>query len=127
MMSNYATSNLLGQVLSNECPSREILEHLTTKWSVLVLRCLSDGIHRFSELRQRIDGVSEKMLAQTLKVLEKDGFLIRTVYPVVPPKVEYQLTILGSQAAEKLNHLIGWIERNLPEIMENKQRAVPLL
>ncbi|MNJ02425.1 putative HTH-type transcriptional regulator YtcD [compost metagenome] len=67
------------------------------------------------------------MLAQTLKVLEKDGFLIRTVYPVVPPKVEYQLTILGSQAAEKLNHLIGWIERNLPEIMENKQRAVPLL
>ena len=126
-MSNYATSNLLGQVLSNECPSREILEHLTTKWPVLVLRCLSDGIHRFSELRQRIDGVSEKMLAQTLKVLEKDGFLIRTVYPVVPPKVEYQLTILGSQAAEKLNHLIGWIERNLPEIMENKQRAAPLL
>ena len=126
-MSNYATSNLLGQVLSNECPSREILEHLTTKWSVLVLRCLSDGIHRFSELRQRIDGVSEKMLAQTLKVLEKDGFLIRTVYPVVPPKVEYQLTILGSQAAEKLNHLIGWIERNLPEIMENKQRAAPIL
>ena len=126
-MSNYATSNLLGQVLSNECPSREILEHLTTKWSVLVLRCLSDGIHRFSELRRRIDGVSEKMLAQALKVLEKDGFLIRTVYPVVPPKVEYQLTILGSQAAEKLNHLIGWIERNLPEIMENKQRAAPLL
>ena len=126
-MSNYATSNSLGQVLSNKCPSREILEHLTTKWSVLVLRCLSDGIHRFSELRQRIDGVSEKMLAQTLKVLEKDGFLIRTVYPVVPPKVEYQLTILGSQAAEKLNYLIGWIERNLPEIMENKQRAVPLL
>ena len=126
-MSNYATSNLLGQVLSNECPSREILEHLTTKWSVLVLRCLSDGIHRFSELRQRIDGVSEKMLAQTLKVLEKDGFLIRTVYPVVPPKVEYQLTILGSQAAAKLNYLIGWIERNLPEIMENKQRAAPLL
>lgn len=126
-MSNYATSNSLGQVLSNKCPSREILEHLTTKWSVLVLRCLSDGIHRFSELRQRIDGVSEKMLAQTLKVLEKDGFLIRTVYPVVPPKVEYQLTILGSQAAEKLNYLIGWIERNLPEIMENKQRAAPLL
>ncbi len=126
-MSNYAASNLLGQVLSNECPSREILEHLTTKWSVLVLRCLSDGIHRFSELRQRIEGVSEKMLAQTLKVLEKDGFLIRTVYPVVPPKVEYQLTILGAQAAEKLNHLIGWIERNLPEIMENKQRTTPSL
>lgn len=122
-MSNYATSHLLGQVLSNECPSREILEHLTTKWSVLVLRCLSDGVHRFSELKQRIEGVSEKMLAKTLKVLEKDGFLIRTVYPVVPPKVEYQLTILGAQAAEKMTILIGWIERNLPEILENKQRV----
>ena len=120
-MTNYATSHLLGQVLSNECPSREILEHLTTKWSVLVLRCLSEGVHRFSELKQRIEGVSEKMLAQTLKVLEKDGFLIRTVYPVVPPKVEYQLTILGAQAAEKMTLLIGWIERNLPEILENKQ------
>ncbi|NNH77109.1 helix-turn-helix transcriptional regulator [Acinetobacter sp. ANC 5380] len=122
-MSNYATSHLLGQVLSNECPSREILEHLTSKWSVLVLRCLSDGVHRFSELKQRIEGVSEKMLAQTLKVLEKDGFLIRTVYPVVPPKVEYQLTILGAQAAEKMTMLIGWIERNLPEILENKQHV----
>lgn len=122
-MSTYATSHLLGQVLSNQCPSREILEHLTTKWSVLVLRCLSDGVHRFSELKQRIEGVSEKMLAQTLKVLEKDGFLIRTVYPVVPPKVEYQLTILGAQAAEKMTMLIGWIERNLPEILENKQRV----
>ena len=122
-MSNYATSHLLGQVLSNECPSREILEHLTTKWSVLVLRCLSDGVHRFSELKQRIEGVSEKMLAQTLKVLEKDGFLIRTVYPVVPPKVEYQLTILGAQAAEKMTLLTGWVERNLPEILENKQRV----
>ncbi|OAL81520.1 transcriptional regulator [Acinetobacter sp. SFB] len=120
-MSNYATSHLLGQVLSKECPSREILEHLTTKWSVLVLRCLSDGVHRFSELKQRIEGVSEKMLAQTLKLLEKDGFLIRTVYPVVPPKVEYQLTLLGAQAAEKMTMLIGWIERNLPEILENKQ------
>lgn len=122
-MNNHATSGLLGHVLSNQCPSREILEHLTTKWSVLVLRCLSEDIHRFSELKQRIDGISEKMLAQTLRVLEKDGFLIRTVYPVVPPKVEYQLTVLGSQAAEKMNYLISWIEKNLPEIIENKQRS----
>ena len=123
MSSQYASSELLGQVLSNECPSREIMEHLTTKWSVLVLRCLSEGVHRFSELKQRIEGVSEKMLAQTLKTLEKDGFLLRTVYPVVPPKVEYQLTILGAQAANKMNELIGWIERNLPEILENKERV----
>ncbi|MGB9192054.1 MULTISPECIES: winged helix-turn-helix transcriptional regulator [unclassified Acinetobacter] len=121
-MSKYAISPLLGQVLSNECPSREILEHLANKWSVLVLRCLSEGVHRFSELKQRIEGVSEKMLSQTLKMLEQDGFILRTVYPVVPPKVEYQLTILGSQAAEKMNYLIGWLERSLPEILENKDR-----
>ena len=122
-MTKYGISPLLGQVLSNECPSREILEHLTNKWSVLVLRCLSEGVHRFSELKQRIEGVSEKMLAQTLKMLEQDGFILRTVYPIVPPKVEYQLTITGSQAAEKINYLIGWVERSLPEILENKERV----
>ena len=125
-MHTYATSKLLGQVLSTECPSREILEHLTSKWSVLVLRCLSDGVHRFSELKQRIEGVSEKMLSQTLKTLEHDGFILRTVYPVVPPKVEYQLTILGSQAAEKTMYLIGWIEKSSPEILEGKERVAAL-
>ena len=125
-MHTYATSKLLGQVLSTVCPSREILEHLTSKWSVLVLRCLSDGVHRFSELKQRIEGVSEKMLSQTLKTLEHDGFILRTVYPVVPPKVEYQLTILGSQAAEKTMYLIGWIEKSLPEILESKERVAAL-
>lgn len=125
-MHTYARSKLLGQVLSTECPSREILEHLTSKWSVLVLRCLSDGVHRFSELKQRIEGVSEKMLSQTLKTLEHDGFILRTVYPVVPPKVEYQLTILGSQAAEKTMYLIGWIEKSLPEILESKERVAAL-
>ena len=125
-MHTYATSKLLGQVLSTECPSREILEHLTSKWSVLVLRCLSDGVHRFSELKQRIEGVSEKMLSQTLKTLEHDGLILRTVYPVVPPKVEYQLTILGSQAAEKTMYLIEWIEKSLPEILESKERVAAL-
>ena len=123
-MSNYETSKILGQVLSTDCPSREILEHLANKWSVLVLRCLSDGVHRFSELKQRIEGVSEKMLAQTLKMLEQDGFILRTVYPVVPPKVEYQLTIVGSQAAEKMTYLVDWLERSLPEIIENKARNI---
>ena len=122
-MSAYETSKLLGQVLSTDCPSREILEHIANKWSVLVLRCLSEGVHRFSELKQRIEGVSEKMLSQTLKMLEQDGFILRTVYPVVPPKVEYQLTITGSQAAEKIMYLIGWIEKGLPDIVENKARV----
>lgn len=121
-MSTYATSNLLGQVLSTACPSREILEHLSSKWSLLVLHCLSQGVHRFSELKIKIEGISEKMLSQTLKTLEQDGFILRTVYPIVPPKVEYQLTILGSQAAEKVNELIFWLERNLSEILEQKPK-----
>ncbi|MDM1763198.1 MULTISPECIES: helix-turn-helix domain-containing protein [unclassified Acinetobacter] len=120
-MSTYALTHLIGHVLSSECPSREILEHLTSKWSVLVLRCLSTGVHRFGEIRKKIEGISEKMLAQTLKTLERDGFILRTVYPEVPPRVEYQLTFLGAQAAEKLNYLLDWIERNLPEILANKQ------
>lgn len=122
-MSTYATSNLLGQVLSTACPSREILEHLSSKWSLLVLHCLSEGVHRFSELKIKIEGISEKMLSQTLKTLEQDGFILRTVYPIVPPKVEYQLTILGSQAAEKVNELIFWLERNLSEILEQKPKV----
>ncbi|MDQ8934356.1 winged helix-turn-helix transcriptional regulator [Acinetobacter rudis] len=116
-MSLYASSAIIGQVLSSQCPSREILEHLTNKWSVLILRCLSEGVHRFNSLFKRIDGISEKMLAQTLKTLERDGFVLRTVYPEVPPRVEYQLSITGAQAAEKVNALIVWIERNLPELV----------
>ena len=121
-MSTYATSHLLGQVLSKACPSREILEHLSSKWSLLVLHCLSEGVHRFSELKVKIEGISEKMLSQTLKTLEQDGLVLRTVYPIVPPKVEYQLTILGSQAATKVNELISWIDRNIPEILANKPK-----
>ncbi|TCB68768.1 winged helix-turn-helix transcriptional regulator [Acinetobacter sp. ANC 4178] len=121
-MSTYVTSHLLGQVLSTACPSREILEHLSSKWSLLVLHCLSEGVHRFSELKVKIEGISEKMLSQTLKTLEQDGFILRTVYPIVPPKVEYQLTIIGSQVAEKVNEFIHWIERNLPEILEQKPK-----
>ena len=119
-MNTKINEYLTGQVLSTACPSREILEHLTHKWSVLVLRCLSEGVHRFSELKQRIEGISEKMLTQTLKILEQDGFLTRKVYPVVPPKVEYQLTILGQQAAQKLLELIQWIENGLSEILQSK-------
>ncbi|MEB3753760.1 helix-turn-helix transcriptional regulator [Acinetobacter sp. MD2(2019)] len=106
-----------GYVLSNQCPSREILEHLTSKWAVLVLRSLGDGIQRFSELKRRIEGVSEKMLTQTLKMLEKDGFITRTVYPEVPPKVEYELTKIGQQAERQLDLFVSWIEENLDEII----------
>jgi len=110
-----------GEVLSPDCPSREILKHVTSLWSVLVMVALMDGTHRFSELRRKIGGVSEKMLTQTLQQLEKDGFVKRVSYPVVPPHVEYSLTTLGSGISEQVEALTDWIEINLPTIIELQQ------
>ncbi|MBF7688141.1 winged helix-turn-helix transcriptional regulator [Acinetobacter rathckeae] len=115
---------LKGYVLSSQCPSRQILEHLTSKWSVLILRCLSQHhVLRFSQLKHHIDGVSEKMLSQTLRMLEQDDFITRKVYAEIPPKVEYRLTELGQQAAEKIDHLVFWIEENLEDILASRQQA----
>jgi DNA-binding HxlR family transcriptional regulator len=110
-----------GEVLSTECPSREILKHVTSQWGVLVLVALMEGTHRFSELRRKIGGVSEKMLAQTLQQLERDGFIRRVSYPVVPPHVEYSLTTLGDGIGRQVEGLTDWIEINLPKIIEAQQ------
>lgn len=113
-----------GDVFSDQCPSREVLRHVTGRWGMLVFFALRDGeSHRFSELRRTIKGVSEKMLAQTLQQLEGDGFINRVVFPVVPPHVEYQLTPLGVEFAERVIDLIGWLEDNLITIMDQRQRA----
>ena len=102
-----------GNLLHANCPSREFLKHITSRWGVLVLIVLEEGTHRFSQLRRRIDGVSERMLAQTLQWLEEDGLVDRMAYPVVPPHVEYSLTPLGREAAEKVRALADWIEMNM--------------
>jgi len=106
-----------GQLFSEKCPSREVLKHMTSRWGVLVLVALLSGTHRFSELRRKIGGVSERMLAQTLQWLEGDGLVLRQSFPVVPPHVEYSLTPLGREAAVKVEALADWIELNLPRIM----------
>ena len=107
-----------GDVLSHQCPSREILKHITSRWAVLVFLVMRDGeTYRFSELRRIIQGVSEKMLAQTLRTLEKDGFVLRKAYPVVPPKVEYQLTDFGTAVADRVLSLVGWLEDNVGNIL----------
>lgn len=111
-----------GELFSAQCPSREILNHVTSRWGVLVLVALQQGTHRFSDLRRKIGGVSEKMLAQTLQYLEKDGFVDRVSYPVVPPHVEYNLTPLGQDIGGKVAALADWIETNLPEIMRAQQK-----
>ncbi len=105
-----------GNVLAKECPSRSILKHVTSQWGVLVLFSLLEGTHRFSELRKKINGVSEKMLSQTLQALEADGFVLRTAHPVIPPHVEYQLTVNGTEVAHRVAGLVDWIEQNLEDI-----------
>ncbi|WP_374599966.1 winged helix-turn-helix transcriptional regulator [Niveibacterium sp.] len=107
-----------GNVFAELCPSREVLQHVTSRWGVLVLVALLGGTHRFSDLRRKIGGVSEKMLAQTLQWLERDGFVLRVAYPVVPPHVEYSLTPLGQEVAQRVQALADWIEGNLATILQ---------
>jgi len=116
-----------GEVLARDCPSREILNHVCSRWGVLVLVVLLDGMHRFSELRRKIGGVSEKMLSQTLQSLEQDGFVDRKALPVVPPHVEYRLTPMGEEVALQMDGLTTWIEENLPRILAaRKGRAAAI-
>lgn len=109
-----------GNLFAEQCPSREVLKHVTSRWGVLILIALRDGTHRFSDLRRKIGGVSEKMLAQTLQWLEQDGFVNRVSYPVVPPHVEYSLTPLGKDVSEKVAALADWIEMNLPQVLASR-------
>ena len=107
-----------GDLMAEACPSREVLKHVTSRWGVLVLMALEGGTQRFSELRRAIGGVSERMLAQTLQWLEGDGLVRRVAYQVVPPHVEYSLTPLGREAAERVRALADWIETSLPRIAQ---------
>ncbi|WP_363508603.1 winged helix-turn-helix transcriptional regulator [Burkholderia sp. LMU1-1-1.1] len=111
------------EVLAADCPSRAVLAHITSRWGVLVLVVLLDGTHRFSQLRRAIGGVSEKMLAQTLDALAYDGLVLRVAQQVLPPHVEYSLTPLGREAAERLEVLVDWIEDNFPQIKQAQEAA----
>ncbi|MFD5734916.1 winged helix-turn-helix transcriptional regulator [Streptomyces sioyaensis] len=94
------------------CPGRAIFELLANKWTGLAITALAGGPRRFGELRRKLEGVSPKVLTQTLRRLEDNGLVVRTVYPEVPPRVEYQLTELGHGALEPLAHLRTWIRAN---------------
>ena len=113
-----------GNVLASACPSRQILQHLTSRWGALVLVSLHSGTKRFSELRRAIDGVSERMLTKTLQELEADGMLIRKSYNTVPPQVDYTLTEFGVQASNKMFELVDWLEMNLGNILASQQNTV---
>jgi DNA-binding HxlR family transcriptional regulator len=104
-----------------ECPSRLILEHVTSRWGVLVLAALRERSYRFSELRRTVGGVSEKMLAQTLQTLERDGFVHRDAKPVIPPRVDYSLTELGRDAAERVWALARWTEGSVDSVLAARE------
>jgi DNA-binding HxlR family transcriptional regulator len=109
-------------VFAKACPSRPTLEHVTGRWGSLTMGALVDGPLRFNELRRRVDGVSEKMLSQTLHALERDGLVHRDAQPTNPPRVDYTLTPLGRETAERLLSLIHLLEERMPDVLE-AQRA----
>ena len=111
-----------GNVFSAACPSRAVLEQLGEKWALLILHLLSDGPQRTSDLRRAIDGVSEKMLIQTLRKLERNGFVERRSYNEVPPRVDYRLTDLGASLSPVVQAFDRWIESRIVEVMAAQHR-----
>jgi DNA-binding HxlR family transcriptional regulator len=104
------------------CPSRTVLDMLGSKWVTLVVPTLRTGPMRFGALRRRLDGVTQKALTQTLRNLERDGLVTRTVHPTSPPSVEYGLTDLGRSAADLLEQMRIWAETHLGQVLESRLR-----
>lgn len=104
-------------VLPEKCPSRIVLDHVTSKWGVLILVALSEQPLRWGELRRTVQGISEKMLAQTLRTLERDGIVRRDAQATIPPRVDYSLTPRGIEVVDRLLPLMDWIATNADEIL----------
>lgn len=109
-------------VLDQNCDSRQVLELIADKWTAIIIYWLAQGTKRYSELQRQIKGISQKMLTQTLRRLERDGIVDRKVYPVVPPRVEYSLTPLGETLTEPLCKLCKWAETHLSEVEAARTR-----
>ncbi len=110
-------------VLNPRCPSRLVLDRIADKWTALVIQVLASGTRRYAELQREIGGISQKMLTQTLRSLERDGLVQRKVYPEVPPKVEYALSKLGRTLIEPLQAICRWSEKHLSELEANRARS----
>ncbi len=101
-----------GRLAPDSCPVRDVLNRVGDKWSLLVLHLLDVSPKRYTELKNSIDGISQRMLTVTLRGLERDGLVSRTVHPVVPPRVDYALTPLGHSLADTVNSLVDWAEHH---------------
>lgn len=107
---------------SSNCPTRKVLDRVADKWAVLVLGLLIEGPIRFNRLRRAVEGISQKMLSQTLKSLERDGLVSRKAFATVPVTVEYAITPLGQTLATTLDALRVWAETHMEEVTANQQR-----
>lgn len=116
------TGGRRGDVLAEDCPTRQLLDRIGDKWSVLILLLLGDSDRRFNELRRRIGGISQKMLSQTLRSLERDGLVTRTVEPTMPVTVTYAITPLGRELLGALRLMIDWAEVRMPAVAEAQRR-----
>ena len=103
-------------VFSSHCPTRQVLDRIADKWTVLIIRRLSDGTLRFAQLRRAVDGISQKVLTNTLRGLERDGIVTRRIYASVPPRVEYSLTDLGRSLCDLVEAICCWAEANIEQV-----------
>ena len=126
MLETEPNETLVFDVFARNCPSRAVLDHVTGRWGMLVLAGLRVGPARFNALRRRVDGVSEKMLAQTLQALERDGFVHREVLAIMPPSVTYSLTELGTGAADRMVDLIDYLYAGMPSVLAANSAAAPV-
>jgi len=119
--SSQPMDDWLGNVFDTECPTRIVLDRIGDKWTVLVVAALAEGPLRFTVLRDRVGGVTGKVLTSTLRSMLRDGLVKRMAYATVPPKVEYQLTELGVSLREPIDQLRAWAERNVAQIVRNRE------
>ena len=108
-------------VFDSNCPTRQVLDRVADKWTVLVIQRLSKGTLRFAQLKRSVDGISQKVLTNTLRGLERDGLIARRVYASVPPKVEYSLTVLGRSLCGLVEGICGWAETNIQQVQSARE------
>ena len=114
-------------VFDSNCPTRQVLDCIADKWTVLVIRRLADGTLRFAQLRRAVDGISQKVLTNTLRELERDGIVTRRIYASVPPKVEYSLTPLGRSLCSLVAGICSWAEANIEQVQAARKTYVATL
>lgn len=120
-MTHTASADGRYDVLAEACPTRQVVNRIGDRWSLLVLYALEGGTLRFADLRRTVEGVSQKMLTQTLRSLERDGLITRTVTPTVPVTVTYELTGLGLSLKQLMRDIKEWAETHMDEVLANRE------